>query len=108
MNSDGGTPDDPLQRARTDQSIGSPQLERDQLNEQPAMHTWFVTSQFDDRYVDGFEVLRRPAGLRHAKTFGTGRTKCGLNANSWPKFWDRPFLGEAVSERCPRCSELFT
>ena len=23
------------------------------------MHKWFVTSQFDEKYVDGFEVLRR-------------------------------------------------
>lgn len=86
----------------------SPQRERRPGGTEPTLHKWFVTSQFDEKYTDGFETLRRPAGIRHAKTFGTGRTKCGLNAVSWPKFWDLPFLGEAVSERCLLCSELLT
>lgn len=71
---------------------------------QVIVHPWFVTTQFGVRDVAGWDVEAEPAGLRHAKTFGTSMTRCGIHAGSWPKFWDRSFVDE-TSARCPQCCE---
>jgi hypothetical protein len=68
------------------------------------VHPWFVTTQFVARDVERWDLVAGPAGLRHAKTFGTSMTRCGINAASWQKFWDRSFIDE-TSEVCPQCSE---
>ncbi len=68
-------------------------------------HQWFVTSQFEVKQVEGWDVVTVPDGLRHAKTFGTNLTRCGLNASSWPKFWERSFLYEKASDCCRQCLE---
>lgn len=69
----------------------------------PSRPRWFVTSQFTVKRVEGWDVVTLPDGVRHAKTFGTNFTRCGLDASSWPKFWERPFLYEKASDCCRQC-----
>lgn len=45
-----------------------------------------------------------PVGAAHAKTYGTTRTLCGLEASSWHRLWDQPFPASG-GDPCPRCLE---
>jgi hypothetical protein len=67
------------------------------------VYLWFVTSQFEAKHVEAWDVVFLPDGVRHAKTYGTNLTRCGLNASSWSKFWERSFLQENSSTCCREC-----
>ena len=57
----------------------------------------FVRLLYRTGYVEAL-----PVGEAHAKTYGTTRTLCGVEASSWHRLWDQPFPA-ASGEPCPRC-----
>ena len=52
--------------------------------------------------IDGGYV-RVPAGLVHAKTWGSAMALCGANSMTWPKFYDISIF-RLERNRCPRCT----
>jgi hypothetical protein len=42
--------------------------------------------------------------LVHAKTMGTTKTACGIDATSWTKLWEFPFTGRGTN-LCQDCRE---
>jgi hypothetical protein len=77
-------------------------------------HRWFVVTPGSSWSVEGGELVQQPQGLRHAKTFGSTVTACGIPTLSWRKFWGLPFemsdggsgAGSGAAGRpaaCPEC-----
>ena len=64
----------------------------------------FVAAPFVRLYYRPGYVEALPVGAAHAKTYGTTRTLCGVEASSWHRLWDQPFPA-AGGNSCPRCLE---
>lgn len=52
--------------------------------------------------IDG-GYARVPAGMVHAKTWGSAKTLCGADSMTWPKFFGISFF-RVEKNRCPVCT----
>ncbi|WP_416954370.1 hypothetical protein ACNKF0_18915 [Nocardioides sp. T5] len=66
---------------------------------------WFTACQFVVR-TEAEGLTRQAASMAHAKQMGTTLTACGLDATSWHRLWEVPFVAAAVKDRCPQCVSI--
>ncbi len=64
----------------------------------------YATTAFSrHQRIDGGYV-RVPAGLMHAKTWGSAKALCGADSMTWPKFYGISFI-RVERNRWPECTE---
>ena len=63
----------------------------------------YTTTAFSRHERIGGGYARGPAGLVHAKTWGSATTLCGVGSMTWPKFFDISFF-RVEENRCPVCT----
>jgi hypothetical protein len=68
---------------------------------------YFVTAPFARLELGNGKPATADGGPLHAKQMGTSFTVCGLEAGTWPKFWDVPFHS-IVGSVCKECAASVT
>ncbi len=62
---------------------------------------WYASAPFQHRNDAG---RPSPHGVVHAREIGAAATACGVPAQTWRMFFDRPFAPDAPAV-CPCCAE---
>ena len=67
------------------------------------MERFFCTAAHLLNHGEGEPPKAAPGFVLHAKTMGTSRTVCGLDATAWTKCWEWPFPSTGT-DRCSACA----
>ena len=71
-----------------------------------ANYRWYITSTGWSWAYDHGQAQRTPDRLRHAKALGQNLTACGMNCNTWTKFWHPPYIPGQIGHSCAECDAV--